>query len=52
MAVISTGASILQANVSKSRRPLDTVDLEEPLDSRERSGAPSMWLSGEGQIDV
>ena len=34
------------------RRPLDTVDLEEPPDSRERAGAPVLWLSCEGQIDV
>ena len=29
MAVISSGATIFQANVSKLRRPLDTTDLEE-----------------------
>ena len=40
LAVISTGATIFQANVSKLRRPLDTVDLEERPDSRERAGAP------------
>ena len=28
MAVISTGSTIFQGNTSKSRRPLDTVDLE------------------------
>ena len=47
MAVISIGASILQVN-----RPLDTVDLEEPPDSRERTGAPVLWLSCASQIDV
>ena len=36
-----------EANISKLRRPLDTVDLEELQDSRERAG-----LSCEGQIDV
>ena len=36
----------------KLRRPLDTVDLEEPLDSCERTGAPVLWLSCEGQADV
>ena len=38
MAVISTGASIFQVNVSKLRRLLGTVVLEEPPDSRERTG--------------
>ena len=52
MVVISTGASIFQVNASKLRRPLDTVDLEELPDSRERTGAPVLWLSCEGQIDV
>ena len=52
MAVISTGATIFQASVSKLRRLLDTMDLEELPDSRERAGAPVLWLSCEGQIDV
>ena len=52
MAVISTGATIFQANVSKLRRLLGTVDLEELPDSREREGAPVLWLPCEGQIDV
>ena len=52
MVVISTGASMFQVNTSKLRRPLDTVDLEELPDSRERTGAPVLWLSCEGQIDV
>ena len=39
IAVIHTGATIFQANISKLRRPLDTVDLEELPDSRERAGA-------------
>ena len=52
MAVISTGATIFQANVSKQRRPLDTVDLEELPGSRGRTGAPVLWLSCEGQTDV
>ena len=51
MAVISTGSTIFQANPSKLRRPVDTVDLEELPDSRERAGAPVLWLSCEGQID-
>ena len=50
--VINTVTSILQVNVSKLRRPLDTVDLEEPPDSCERTGAPVIWLSCEGQTDV
>ena len=45
MALISTGAAIFQATVSKLRRPMDTVVLEELLDSRERAGAPVLWLS-------
>ena len=40
------------ANVSKLRRLLGTVDLEELPDSRERAGAPVLWLSCEGRIDV
>ena len=52
MAVVNTGATIRQANTSKPRRPLDTVDKEELPDSREREGAPVLWLSCEGQIDV
>ena len=39
MVVICTGSSIFQVNASKSRRPLDTVDLEEVPDSREQTGA-------------
>ena len=39
-------------NVSKLSKPLDTVDLEETPDSRERTGAPVLWLSCEGQLDV
>ena len=52
VAVINTGTSIFQVFASKLRRPLDTVDLEELLDSFERTGAPVLWLSCEGQIDV
>ena len=52
MAVISTGATIFQENIRKPKRPLDTVDLEELPDSRERARAPALWLSCEGQIDV
>ena len=37
MAVANTGATIFQANVSKLKRRLDTVDLEELPDSRERA---------------
>ena len=52
MAVVNTGVTIFQANISKLRRPLDTVDLEELPDSREQAGAPVLWLSCEGQKDV
>ena len=52
MAAVNTGATILQANMSKLRRPLDTVDSEELPDSRERAGAPVLWRSCEGQSDV
>ena len=52
MVVINTGASIFQVIVGKLRRPLDTVDLEELPDSRERTGAPVLWLSWKGQINV
>ena len=52
MAVISTDATILQANISKPTRPLVIVDLEELPDSRERTGAPVLRLSCGSQIDV
>ena len=52
MVVINTGASICQINETKLRRPLDTVDLEEFPDSRERPGAPVPWPSCGGQTDV
>ena len=38
MAVVNTGATLFHANISKLRRPLDTLDLEELPDSRERAG--------------
>ena len=47
MAVINTGSATIQANISKLRRPLDTVDLEELPDPRERTGTPVLWLSCE-----
>ena len=52
VAVVNTGATIFQANISKLRRPLDTVDLEELPNSREREGALVLWLPCEGQINV
>ena len=52
MVVINTGTSIFQVDASTLRRPLDTVDLEEPPGSCERTGAPVLWLSCEGQVDV
>ena len=52
IAVVNAGATKFQANISELRRPLDTVDLEELPDSRERAGAPVLWLSCEGQADV
>ena len=52
MAVVNTGATMLQGNISKLRRPLDNVDWKELPDSRERAGAPVLWLSCAGQIDV
>ena len=52
MTVISTGATIFPAHVSTLRRPLNTVDLEELRDSRDRAGAPVLWLSCEGPIVV
>ena len=52
MAVVNTGATMFQANVSKLRRPVDTVDLEQLPDSCEREGALVLWLSCEDQIDV
>ena len=44
------GASIFHVNTSKQRRPMGTVHLEELPDSRERKGAPALWLSYECQI--
>ena len=40
MLVINTGTSIFQVNASRLRRPLDTVDLEEPPESCEQTRAP------------
>ena len=45
-------ASLSQANISKLRRLLDTVALEELPDWRERTGALVLRLSCEGQADV
>ena len=47
----NVGASIFRVNASKLRRPLDTVDLEELLDSRERAGERTLALC-EGQFVV
>ena len=52
MAVISTGASTLQVNVSKLRKLWGIVVLEELSNSRERTRAPALSLSCEGQTDV
>ena len=52
VAVIGVGSTIFHANLSKLRRPVDTVDLEELPDSRERTGALVLWRSCEGQADV
>ena len=49
MVVINTGTSIFQVSASRLRRPLDTVNLEEPPDSCERTGAPLLWLYCKGQ---
>ena len=38
VAVIHTGSTIFPTNIRNIRRPLDTVDLEELPDSRERTG--------------
>ena len=50
--VVNIGTFIVQVNASKLRRPLDTVDLEEPPDSCGRTEAPVLWLFCEGQKDV
>ena len=50
--VVNTGTSIFQVNASKRRRPSDTVDLEELLDSCEGTGALVFWHSCDGQTDV
>ena len=52
MVVVNAGTSTFQKNVTKLSIPLKTVDLEEPPDSCDRTGAPVLWLSCEGQIDV
>ena len=43
---------LFQVNVSELTRPVDTVDLGELLDSRERTGALVLWLSCDGQRNV
>ena len=52
MAVISPDTTIFQASESKLRRPSDAVFLEELPDSRDRTRAPVLWLSCEGQTDL
>ena len=52
MVIVNTDTSILQVHARNLRRPLDTVDLEEPPDSCERTGAPLLWRSCEGRTDV
>ena len=53
MVVVKTGStSVFQVNASKLRRPLDTLDLQKPPGSSERTGAPVLLLSCEGQMDV
>ena len=52
MVVINTCTFIFHVNASKRRRPLNTVDLEEPPDLCVRTRALVLWLSCEGQIDV
>ena len=52
MAVVNTGATIFQANTSNLRKQLNTVDLEELSESRQRARAPVLWLSCEGQMDI
>ena len=52
MAVVNTGATTLQANISKLKRPLDTGFGRTSPNSRERARAPVLWLSCEGQIDI
>ena len=51
VAIISIGSAIFQTNISKLKRPLGTVDLDDLPDSRERTGAPVQWLSCEGKAD-
>ena len=50
--VTSIDTSIFHVNASKLRRPLNTVDLEELLDSCERTRALVLWPSCDGQTDV
>ena len=49
MIVISAGASIFPINASKLWRPLDTVDVEEPPDSCERTRTLVLWVSCAGK---
>ena len=52
MAAVNTDTTLFQKNISKLSRPLETADLEELPDSRERTGAPVLCLSSGCQIDV
>ena len=52
MAVVNTGETMFLEKTSKQKRPLDTVDLEELPNSRERAGAPVLRISCEGHVDV
>ena len=50
--LLSTGSTIFRTNISNLSNFLDTLDLEEVPDSRERTGAPVLWLCCEGQADA
>ena len=52
MVVINAGISIFQVSAGALQRPLNTLNLEESPDSCDRTRAPVLWLSCEGQKNV
>ena len=53
MVTINNGTSIVQVNVTKLRRPLEEIDFEGCLDSRERDEIVNLYQSHiQGVMDI
>ena len=52
MATVNTGTGVMQVNSTKLRRPYEKIELEDMMDSRERTAAPSYWqCQTDGTLD-